>query len=89
MEEPVKQEASRNPDGTFKPGISGNPNGRPKGKTMKEFAREYLMNMSDEDKLKWISKVSDDVVWKMAEGMPKQDIEANVDVKSKIIRTDE
>jgi hypothetical protein len=31
MEEPQDQEKNRNPDGTFKPGVSGNPGGRPVG----------------------------------------------------------
>jgi hypothetical protein len=31
MELPHEQETNRNPDGTFKPDISGNPGGRPVG----------------------------------------------------------
>ena len=31
MAEPQEQENNRNPDGTFKPGVSGNPGGRPIG----------------------------------------------------------
>lgn len=31
MAELLQQENNRNPDGTFKEGFSGNPNGRPKG----------------------------------------------------------
>jgi hypothetical protein len=31
MEIPEEQENSRNADGTFKPGVSGNPGGRPIG----------------------------------------------------------
>ncbi len=70
---PANQEIIRNPDGTFPKGTSGNPNGRPKGKTMKEFAREFLMSMSDEEKREWMKDLGKDTVWKMAEGMPKQD----------------
>lgn len=33
-EVPSEQESNRNPDGTFKPGASGNPGGRPKGRTI-------------------------------------------------------
>ena len=85
----VKSKPARDELGRLLPGNSGNLAGRPKGKTMKEFARDFLMNLSDEDKEKWLKKVSDETVWKMAEGMPKQDIDANVEVKSKIIKLDE
>lgn len=73
-EEPVKVEENwRNPDGTLKEGHP--PLGhRPKGKTMKEFAREFLMSMSDEDKIKFLNSLSKDIVWKMAEGNPQTDI---------------
>jgi len=46
--------------------------GRPKGKTMKEFAREFLMNQSDEEKKQWLRDIGKDTVWKMAEGNPHQ-----------------
>lgn len=72
MEEPDNQGEIRNPDGTFKPGVSGNPAGRPKGKTMKEFAREYLMNLDDDKKKEWLDKVGFETIWKMAEGNPHQ-----------------
>ena len=49
-----------------------NPDGRPKGKTMKEFAREFLLQMSDDKKTAWLKTLQPDVVWKMAEGNPHQ-----------------
>ena len=55
-------------------GQSGNPAGRPKGKTLKEWGREFLMSMSEEGRLDFIEKVGEKEFWKMVEGLPQQDI---------------
>lgn len=60
-------------------GQSGNPNGRPKGKTMKEFARDFLAGMSEEARIEYLTGLEPEVVWKMAEGNP----ETNTDITSK------
>lgn len=60
-------------------GQSGNPNGRPKGKTLKEFAREYLETLPPEEKIEYLKTLPTEIVWKMAEGMP----ETKTDVTSK------
>ena len=72
MEEPIKSVDNRRPDGTFGPGNIANPNGRPKGKTLKEFVREMLMSMTDEEKKVYLKKVSPEIAWRMAEGNPHQ-----------------
>ena len=58
------------PDGNFGPGNNANPKGRPKGKTLKEFAREMLMSMPDEEKLEYLKKLPPEIVWRMSEGNP-------------------
>lgn len=62
----------------FKVGQSGNPSGRPKS-TLKDFARKYIAGMPDEDKVKFLNSIEKDMVWRMAEGNPKQEDEVKVD----------
>lgn len=70
-------------------GQSGNPKGRPKEKTLKEFARNFLASMSEEARLKYLESVDPKSIWEMAEGKAKQDMELSGEIKSKIIRLDE
>lgn len=73
----------------FQPGKSGNPGGRPPGsKSLKQFAKEYLMSLPDEEKIEYMRGMDKKTIWEMSEGKPKQDIEANVEVSSKIIKLD-
>lgn len=66
--ETTEQENNRNPNGTFKTGISGNPGGRPKG--LKNFDQERFANMSDKEKLSFLERISPEIRYKMAEGNP-------------------
>ena len=62
----------------WKKGVSANPKGRPKGKTLKEFARDLLMSMTDEEKQKYLKTLPKEIVWKMAEGNPHQTSEEQI-----------
>jgi hypothetical protein len=62
----------------WKKGQSGNLAGRPKGKTMKEWAKDYLSRMTDEERDEFMEGIDKYIVWKMAEGMPQ----TNTDITS-------
>lgn len=70
-EKPVKAGIKRDEKGRIVAGSAAlHPAGRPKGKTLKEFAREMLMSMSDEEKRIYLEKLSPEIVWRMSEGNP-------------------
>ena len=68
----------RDEHGRLLPGQKSlNPLGRPKDKTLKEFAREYFMLKSDDEKRKYIDDLErkrPGFVWEMGEGRPQADI---------------
>lgn len=78
MSEKLKeQDKNRNYDylkpWQFKPGQSGNPKGRPPGKSLKERARAMLNAMSEEEEQEFLKGIDKKTIWEMAEGKPKQD----------------
>lgn len=84
MDEPdnqneIKVDKRRSMPHLWKKGQSGNILGRPKGKTLKEYARQFLEKMNDEERDEWLEGLPKELVWKMAEGNPHQD----TDVTSK------
>jgi hypothetical protein len=84
MENPDNQVSNRNEDGTFRKGFSGNLKGRPAGKSMKEWIREKLSHMTEEERNEYVKGMNKVDVLKFGEGMPQQDITSGGD---KIIPT--
>ena len=74
----------------FQKGNNANPTGRPKGKSLKTFAKEMLEQMDDEEKARYLKDLDNlDFTWRMAEGQPKQDMEVTGEMVTKIISVDE
>jgi hypothetical protein len=58
----------------YKKGQSGNPSGRPKGISLKEYAKMKLQSMTDEEREEFLNGLNKNTVWEMAEGKAKQDM---------------
>ena len=89
MEDTDKQIENTSKPWLWKKGQSGNIMGRPKGKTMKEYAKQYLERMTDEERDEWLEGLDKKIVWEMSEGKPKQDMEVTGEVTTKIVSIDE
>lgn len=78
---PENQGSNRNPDGTFKKGVSGNLLGRPRGQTLKEWVRNKLMGMTDDERTDFLKTVPLEIQWKMAEGNPTNETIGELNLK--------
>ena len=79
--EPIKPVDNRQPNGQFGPGNNANPWGRPEGSTLKEYQGSKYRKMTDEQKEVELSKMSEELKWRMAEGNPHQTNDTTVELK--------
>lgn len=58
----------------FKKGQSGNPSGRAPGISLKEYARQMLLTMSEKERQEYLHGLNKDEIWRMTEGNPQNDV---------------
>lgn len=72
----------------YKKGQSGNPGGRPKN-TLKEYAKQKIANMTEQEREDFLNGIDKRIIWEMAEGKAKQDLDVTTDGQPMIIRINE
>lgn len=69
----------------WKPGQSGNPSGKPKGLTMKEWLRNRFLAMNDEERDAYVSGLDKLDLLQMAEGKPSEDKNISITAPTPIL----
>lgn len=86
----ISEEKQNDKPWLFKKGQSGNLKGRPKGTySLKTYAKQMLENMTDEQRQDFLNGIDKKTIWEMSEGKPKQDLEVDATVITRIVSTDE
>lgn len=84
------QDQTNNRPWLYKKGQSGNPGGRPKGSiSMKQYVKNKLLSMTEEEREEYLEGVDKKIIWEMAEGKAKQDVEVSGELVTKVISIDE
>lgn len=69
----------------FPKGVSGNPAGRPKGSTLKEYQAKRYREMEDDEKEEELKTMSSELKWRMSEGNPHQTEEKTIDANITVV----
>ena len=72
----------------YKKGQSGNPGGRPAGKTLKQYTREKLAAMTDDEREEFLNGIDKRTIWEMGEDKAGQGADIKLEVVSKVIKLD-
>ena len=69
----------------FKAGQTGNPNGRPKGPSLKTWVKNHFESMTEEERAEFLNKIDPIKAWEMGEGKPdtKSEVKGDVDLTFK------